>query len=61
MTVETIKLRLTLEALAGPLGAVERRDLLDALPTGCWHCLRRLAGKTSSPCPSHGDEWEVGR
>jgi hypothetical protein len=31
------------------------------LPTGCGWCLERLAGRKSSPCPSHGTEWEVGR
>jgi hypothetical protein len=29
-------------------------------PTGCWHCLNRIGGRTSAPCPSHGVEWEVG-
>jgi hypothetical protein len=26
-------------------------------PTGCAHCLDRIAGRTTFTCPSHGDEW----
>jgi hypothetical protein len=42
---------------------VERTDreiAADAAPTGCAHCLDRIAGRTTALCPSHGDEWEVG-
>ena len=32
----------------------------DAAPTGCAHCLDRIAGRTGASCPSHGEEWQVG-
>lgn len=31
-------------------------DGQEDLPTGCWHCLEVIAGR-SRRCPSHGDEW----
>jgi hypothetical protein len=30
-------------------------------PTGCAHCLDRIAGRTRALCPSHEEEWGVGR
>jgi hypothetical protein len=58
---ERVLPKLSVEALAGPLGARERADIIEDLPTGCWHCLRRITGRTSALCPSHGDEWEAER
>jgi hypothetical protein len=41
-------------------GYIEARHVDDVLPTGCYHCLERIAGRTRALCPSHGDEWMVG-
>lgn len=41
------------------LASLVEADEDEELPTGCAHCLDRIAGRTRALCPSHGDEWEA--
>jgi hypothetical protein len=49
------------DALARRINGLGGLEVDTEPPTGCSYCLERIAGRMRSACPSHGDEWPVGR